>query len=97
MPIAMLAQIPDLTAEQYEAVVKKVNQAGTPAGALVHAAGPVEGGYRVVEVWQTREAADTFYTSELYRQATAAITSQPEILMTWPVEGIDVGTGWHRA
>jgi hypothetical protein len=58
MAFAMLAEIPDLTRDQYEAVVKKVNEAGTPAGALIHAGGPVEGGYRVVEVWQTREAAD---------------------------------------
>ena len=95
MAFAMLAEIPGLTRRQYESVVKKVNETGTPAGALVHAAGPVEGGYRVIEVWQTREAADAFYTSPLYQAATAAITAQPNILMTWPVEGIDTGTGWH--
>ena len=95
MAFAMLAYIPDLTREQYESVATKVNEAGTPAGALLHAGGPAEGGYRVVEVWQTREAADAFYTSELYRAATAAVTAQPEILMTWSIEGIDDGNGWH--
>jgi len=95
MAFAMLAEIPDLTQEQYESVVKKVNEAGTPAGALLHAAGPVEGGYRVVEVWQTHEAADAFYTSTLYQAATAAITALPNILMTWPIEGIDTGAGWR--
>ena len=95
MAIAMLAQIPGLTRVQYESVVKKINEAGTPAGALLHAGGPVEGGYRIVEVWQTREAADAFYSSERYRAATAAITTHPEIIMTWPVEGIDDGNGWH--
>jgi quinol monooxygenase YgiN len=95
MAFAMLADIPDLTREQYESVVKKVNEAGTPTGALLHAGGPAEGGYRVVEVWQTREAADAFYTSELYRAATAAVTAQPKILMTWSIEGIDDGNGWH--
>jgi quinol monooxygenase YgiN len=95
MAFAMLAEIADLTREQYESVVKKINETGTPVGALVHAAGPVEGGYRVIEIWQTREAADAFYTSQRYRAATADITSQPNILMTWPVEGIDTGAGWH--
>jgi hypothetical protein len=56
---------------------------------------PVEGGYRVVELWQTREAADAFYNSDLYRTATITVTAQPKILMTWPVEGVDNGNGWH--
>ena len=96
MALAMLADIPELTREQYESVVKKVNEAGTPAGALFHAGGPVETGYRVIEVWETREAADAFYGSELYREATATITAQPEIVMTWPVHGLDDGTGWRQ-
>jgi quinol monooxygenase YgiN len=95
MAIAMLAEIPGLTHEQYESVVKKVNETGTPAGALLHAGGPVEGGYRIIEVWQSREAADAFYTSDRYQAATATITAQPNIVMTWPIEGLDTGTGWH--
>jgi hypothetical protein len=96
MALAILAEIPDLTREQYEKVVTQVNQAGTPAGALFHAGGPVEGGYRVVEVWETREAADTFYTSALYHEAAAASPAQPKILMTWSVYGVDNGAGWHQ-
>lgn len=94
MALAMLADIPHLTQEQYEHVVKKVNEKGTPAGALFHAGGPVETGYRVVEVWETREAADAFYGSDLYREATMSIPSQPEIIMTWPIHGLDDGHGW---
>ena len=71
MALAILAEIPDLTREQYELVVKKVNESGSPAGALFHAGGPTEQGYRIVEVWETREAADAFYGSELYREAAA--------------------------
>jgi hypothetical protein len=95
MALAMLAHIPGLTQEQYESVVKKVNEAGTPAGALFHAGGPVESGYRVIEVWQSREAADGFYGSARYRDATAGLTTEPEIVMTWPVHGLDDGRGWH--
>jgi hypothetical protein len=96
MALAMLADIPGLTREQYESVVKKVNEAGTPAGALFHAGGPVESGYRVIEVWETREAADAFYGSDLYREAAATIGTQPEIVMTWPVHGLDDGRGWRE-
>ena len=96
MALAMLADIPGLTREQYESVVKKINEAGTPAGALFHAGGPVETGYRVVEVWETREAADAFYGSDFYREATATIGTQPEVVMTWPIHGLDDGRGWHE-
>ena len=95
MAFAILAEIPDLTRDQYETVVKKVNESGSPAGALFHAGGPIEGGYRTVEVWETREAADTFYSSPLLADAAAA-SPPPKIIMTWPVYGIDDGSGWQQ-
>ena len=95
MALAILAEIPDLTREQYESVVKKVNEAGSPAGALFHAGGPTEQGYRIVEVWETRESADAFYGSERYREAAVASPAEPKILMTWPVYGADDGSGWR--
>lgn len=96
MAIAMLAEIPGLTREQYEGVVKKVNESGSPDGALFHAGGPIEGGYRIVEVWESREAADAFYGSQLYRSATADIETHPQIVMTWSVYGADNGSGWRE-
>ena len=93
MALAILAEIPDLTRDQYESVVKKVNESGSPVGALVHAGGPIEGGYRVVEVWESREAAEAFHGSALLAEAAAA-SPPPKIIMTWPVYGIDDGSGW---
>ena len=92
----MLAEIPDLTREQYEMVVTKVSEAGTPGGALFHAGGPIEGGYRLVEVWESREAAEAFYGSPLFHEATATLTTQAKIMMTWPVYGVDDGSGWRE-
>lgn len=95
MAYAILSEIPDLTQEQYERVVMKVNEAGSPAGALFHAGGPIEGGYRVVEVWESPAAAEEFYGSELVRRATAGLP-QPKVLMTWPVYGRDDRSGWKQ-
>jgi hypothetical protein len=96
MALAILSEIPELTQEQYEMVVRKVNEAGSPAGALFHAGGPIEGGYRVIEVWETPEAVEAFYGSELLRQATAALTTPPKVIMTWSVSGIDDSSGWKK-
>jgi hypothetical protein len=97
MALAMVAEIPALSREQYERVVTKVNKGGSPTGALFHAGGPIEGGYRVVEVWESREAADAFYSSALYRQATADLDTEPEIVLTWSIQGLDNGSGWRVA
>ena len=86
-----------MTREQYESVVKKVGETGTPAGALFHAGGPIEGGYRIVEVWASREAADAFYQSEVLRGATDGLTTEARVTMTWQVSGIDDGAGWRPA
>ena len=95
MAIAILSEISDLTRDAYEAVVKKVNESGSPAGALFHAGGPIEGGYRVIEVWETPEAAEAFYGSERLRQATANLTTRPKVIMTWSVYGLDDRSGWR--
>src|SRR3954454_16461604 len=98
MALAMLAEIPGLTRQKYESVVTSVNRAGgSPAGALLHAAGPSDSGYRIVEVWETREAAEAFYGSEVYRRAVAEadLATEPEIVMTWTVVGLDDGHGWR--
>jgi hypothetical protein len=37
----------------------------TPAGLIVHAAGPTEEGYRIVGVWESEEARQRFVTDRL--------------------------------
>lgn len=99
MATAYVVEIPGVTPEQYEAVTRKVNEAGSPAGCIFHGGGPFEGGVRLLEVWESPEAAQAFYSSQLLRDATAAAggaaTVQPNVVMTWPVRGIDDGTGWR--
>ncbi len=95
MALAMVVELTGLTRMEYENVVKTVAEEGTPAGSVFHAGGPTEDGFRVVEVWESREAADAFYGSDLLKRATANITAEPRMLMTWPVQGVDDGTGWR--
>ena len=66
MLIGLLIEVPGETQEQYDAIIKKALPDGTLApGGIVHVAGPVEGGWRVVEVWETRQAFDKFYAEKL--------------------------------
>jgi hypothetical protein len=54
------------TADQYEATLKAVHPpGGLPAGQVYHAAGPTEGGWLVVAVWESQEACDRFVSDTL--------------------------------
>lgn len=100
MATAFVVEIPSVTEAEYEKVTRRVNEAGSPAGCMFHAGGAFGNGIRLIEVWESPEAAQAFYSSELLRDATAAAggaarREQPKVLMTWPVHGLDDGTGWR--
>jgi len=59
--VALLVESAEGSQETYEQVRRRL---GTlkPAGGIFHIAGPgPRGGWRVVEVWESREAADLFF------------------------------------
>jgi hypothetical protein len=37
----------------------------TPAGLLIHAAGPTDEGFRMIEVWESKAACDRFHRGRL--------------------------------
>ena len=69
MAVVLVHQGPGLTRENYEEVVRRVSDGKSrmesPSdwpveGLLVHAAGEGESGFRVVDVWESEEAAQRF-------------------------------------
>ena len=54
------------TAEDYAKVKAELGGADeTAAGLLSHVSGPVEGGYRIIDTWESRAAAKAFWTEHL--------------------------------
>lgn len=69
MAVVLVHQGPGLTREKYDEIVRRVSggkdRVESPddwpvEGLLVHAAGEGEGGFRVVDVWESEEAAQRF-------------------------------------
>lgn len=69
MAVVLVHQGPGLTQENYEEVVRRVSDGKSRMespgdwpveGLLVHAAGEGESGFRVVDVWESEEAAQRF-------------------------------------
>ena len=60
------------TKEQYQVVVGAAHPGGAlPAGQTYHAAGPTEGGWLVVAVWDSKEACDRFVHDTLMPTLTS--------------------------
>jgi len=57
---------PSIDQETYDAVRGRVLEAGMSAGMRVHAAGQSEQGWRVIEVWESRERLERFMRETLY-------------------------------
>ena len=66
MAIGYIFNNPGQTQEQYDAAVEQLDLAASlPEGWIFHAAGPTADGWRVVEVWESQEAADAYFQGEL--------------------------------
>ena len=66
MAIGILFEIPGVGQKQYDKVMEKLQLGGKPAaGGVYHVAGPMEGGWRVVDVWESKEAFETFFNAKL--------------------------------
>ena len=66
MAIGMVVEVPGATQAQYDAAIARMGlQENPPEGCLVHMAGPVDGGWRVVDVWESQEHFDRFRDERL--------------------------------
>ncbi len=85
MPIAMLVDNPQGSQEIYDKVREQLGLEA-PAGGVLHVAGPSpNGGWRVVEVWESEEDARRFHKERLGPAlAAAGLSGRPEPQF-WPV------------
>jgi quinol monooxygenase YgiN len=82
MAVGLLFDGIGVSQDQYEQVFNQVTNHGAepPTGSLSHHAGPTEGGFCVIETWESPEALQTFYETKLGAALEAAgIQVQPRI------------------
>ena len=87
MAVVLVHQGPTLTQERYEATVQKLagksqmeSLSDWPVeGIISHAAGQAEGGFRVVDVWESAEAAQNFGQHLIPVLEEVGVTDQPEM------------------
>ncbi len=85
MPIAVLVDNPTGSQEIYESVREQLKLEG-PAGGITHVAGPSpNGGWRVIELFDSEEEAKSFLKERFGPALKAAGGSPPPPPEFWPV------------
>ena len=62
MTVLIFAEVKGQTQLGYDGMLDKIGDVlrATP-GFVLHTSRPTEGGWRVIEIWETKEAADQFF------------------------------------
>jgi len=63
MAVLMIGEVPNLTAEMYGGMLEQIKPSMLSAeGFIAHSGGPhPDGGWRVVEMWESQEAGDQWF------------------------------------
>lgn len=91
MAVAFLIEIPGMTAEQGAAVIRELGLTSPAAGQILHVEGPMEGGFRVVDVWESQEAFDTFVGTRLapaFQAVGLTFPTDMQPKLVWQVTGV---------
>lgn len=67
----VMQEMPGVSEAEYKLVERNLGP-DRPAGLVAHAAGPVEGGWRVINVWTDEEAYRRFVSERLVKAAGLA-------------------------
>ena len=85
MAVAMMVDNPEGSQKIYDAVREKAGL-DRPAGGIFHVAGPSpNGGWRVIEVWESEEDAKRFVKERLLPALEAVSAPPPPPPEFWPV------------
>ena len=61
MAVGIRIKLAGVTQEQFDAVHDQINPERTPPkGLLFHASGPIDGGWGIIDFWESREDFDAF-------------------------------------
>jgi hypothetical protein len=69
-----MAYFPGATKDHFDAIANQV-PSEAPRGRMFFAAGPVHGGWQVIQAWESRDLLET-YNREVYFPALAAVGRQ---------------------
>ena len=89
MAVGIRFKLEGITQEQFDAAHDLINaDRSAPSGLLFHASGPIDGGWGIIDFWESRADFDKFAAEKIGPgMARAGVELQPEIV-EFPVHEI---------
>ena len=78
MAIGIRAKMAGVTQEQFDAMDQAVGR-DAPDGLIFHASGPMDGGWGILDFWESREQFDRFIQEQVAPVMEQAGAPAPEI------------------
>lgn len=88
MALTFMMEFPGLTQQQYNQILDRLQPDRRPfQGELLHVAGPMEGGWSVVEIWESQDAFDRFIQEKMVPvlQEAGVRPSQPKVVPVYNI------------
>jgi hypothetical protein len=95
MPVAFVFESGKVDQSGYDGLMKAIGQesidAPNPPGLIAHLAGPKpEGGWRVIDLWESEDAANVFYGSDQFRPVMAGAADMGITTTPWPMHRVEI-------
>ena len=88
MPVLVVIEVPGGSSALDDALTEAWRIAGSPPeGNLVRMAGPMDDGWRVVSLWESRQHFETFLEERLHLSLQGAGADQP-VVTFWEIEKV---------
>ena len=90
MAVGIRIKLPGVTQDQFDEINKHVDpKSDPPKGLLFHSSGPIDGGWGVIDFWESRVAFDAFEDRIASSMKAAGVESQgPPDIKEFPVHEI---------
>lgn len=89
MPVLVIIEVPGGSSALDDALTEAWGLASRPPeGNVLRMAGPMEGGWRVVSLWESHRQFETFLEDRLHLSLQDAGADQP-IVSFWEIEKVD--------
>lgn len=89
MPVLVVIEVPGGSSELDDALTEAWGIATSPPpGNLLRMAGPMEGGWRVVSLWETRRQFEAFLDERLHLSLKDTGDGQP-VVSFWEIDKVD--------
>ena len=95
MTIAFVFESDKLGHAEYDQLMKGIGReavdAPNPEGYIAHLAGPrAEGGWRVVDIWDSEQAANAFYSSDAFAAVSGRADEMGLVTRPWPLHRVEI-------